>query len=150
MTLETFRYAACGGFNTALDIIIFFVCYNFVFDKQVVHFANLSISAHIASFLAAFVITFPIGFYLSRYVVFSNSNVRGRTQLIRYFLLVLGCIGLNYMFLKIFVEIFHIYPTVAKIITTVIVVVFSYVMQKHFTFKTKVIKLHVMDAKSSQ
>ena len=149
MPLQTFRYAACGSFNTALDILIFFISYNFILEKQVVHVASFAISPHIAAFLSAFCITFPVGFYLSRYVVFSESNLRGRVQLTRYFLLVLACIGLNYMFLKLFVEQFHIYPTVSKILTTFIVVGFSYFTQKHFTFKTRVqqntktIKIHL-------
>jgi putative flippase GtrA len=56
-------------------------------------------------------------------------------QLFRYFVLVLICLLLNYIFIKLFVEQFHIYPTVAKIFTTVIVVSFSYLTQKHYTFK---------------
>ncbi len=151
MPLQTFRYAACGGVNTMLDILIFFISYNFIFRKEVVHIGSIAISPHIAAFLAAFCVTFPVGFYLSRYVVFSESNIRGRVQLFRYFLLVLGCIALNYMFLKIFVEQLHIYPTVSKILTTVIVVAFSYLTQKHYTFKTRVeentktIKIHLPD-----
>jgi putative flippase GtrA len=50
-------------------------------------------------------------------------------------LLVLVCIYLNYIFIKLFVEHFHFYPTVSKIFTTIIVVSFSYFTQKHFTFK---------------
>jgi putative flippase GtrA len=142
MPLQTFRYAACGGFNTALDIVLFFISYNYILRKQIVHFSSFAISPHIASFIIAFVVTFPLGFYFSRYVVFTGSNLKGRVQLGRYLLLVLACIGLNYMFLKVFVEQFHIYPTIAKIFTTVIVVTFSYLTQKHFTFRTKVIKIH--------
>jgi putative flippase GtrA len=151
MPLQTFRYAACGGFNTMLDILIFFVCYNYIFDKEIVRAGRIAISPHIAAFLLSFVVTFPVGFYLSRYVVFTESNLRGRTQLTRYFLLVLACIALNYMFLKLFVEQLHIYPTISKIITTGIVVAFSYLTQKHYTFKTRVeqntkkIKIHLPD-----
>lgn len=142
MPLQTYRYAACGGFNTTLDILLFFVCYNFVFKKQVVHVGSIAMTPHIAAFLASFSITFPLGFYLSRNVVFSGSNLSGRIQLFRYFLLVLACIALNYMFLKILVEQLHVYPTVSKMITTAVVVSFSYLTQKHFTFRTKVIKIH--------
>jgi putative flippase GtrA len=141
MPLQTFRYAACGGFNTILDIALFFIAYNFIFDKEVVFISFIAISPHIAAFLSAFIVTFPLGFYFSRYVVFTGSNLRGRIQLLRYFLLVLACIALNYMFLKILVEQFHIYATVSKIITTVIVVSFSYFTQKHFTFKVKKIEI---------
>jgi putative flippase GtrA len=83
----------------------------------------------------AFMVTFPIGFMLMRHVVFNDSILRGRVQLVRYIMMVAVCILLNYIFLKLFVEQFHFYPTVAKILTTMIVVVFSYLTQRHFTFK---------------
>lgn len=143
MPLQTFRYAACGGFNTILDIAIFYFSFHYLFHEDVVYVYGIAISPHVASFLASFCITFPLGFYFSRYVVFSASNLRGRVQLGRYLLLVLACVALNYMFIKIFVEQLHIFPTVAKIFTTIIVVTFSFLTQKHFTFKTKAIKIHV-------
>lgn len=137
MPLQTFRYAACGGGNTILDIFLYFISYNFILDKQILHTPVGAISPHIAAFLISFAITFPLGFYLSRTVVFPESTLRGRIQLFRYFVLVLACITLNYLFIKLFVEQCHLYPTVSKILTTIIVVTFSFVTQKHFTFKTQ-------------
>lgn len=134
---QVFRYLACGGANTSLDIILFFVSYNFIFDKQNLELDFVTLSPHIASFLLAFSVTFPIGFYLSRYVVFKHSEVGGRTQLTRYFLVVLCCIFFNYIFLKFFVEYLCWYPTIAKIVTTLLVVGFSYVSQTYFSFNSK-------------
>jgi len=136
MPLQTFRYAACGGFNTCLDITLFFISYNYIFQKTQIHIGFLTISAHIAAFLTGFCVTFPIGFYLSRYVVFQETTVRKREQLGKYFTVVLGCLILNYGFLKLFVEVFHWYPTPSKIFTTFFVVAFSYLTQKNYTFKT--------------
>ena len=34
MPLQTFRYAACGGFNTILDITLFFISYNFILHNM--------------------------------------------------------------------------------------------------------------------
>ena len=135
MPLQTFRYAACGGFNTVLDISLFFVSYNFILKKQPVQIGFLTIGAHIAAFLIGFIVTFPIGFYLSRYVVFQETSVKKATQLAKYFTVVFGCLILNYAFLKLFVDLFGWYPTPSKILTTVFVVAFSYVSQKNFTFK---------------
>ena len=135
MPHQTFRYAACGGFNTVLDIGLFFVSYNFLFHKEPINIAWLTISPHIASFLSAFLVTFPIGFYLSRYVVFQETSVAKKVQLFRYFIVVLGCLILNYIFLKLFVEVLGWYATPSKLATTVFVVAFSYFMQKYFTFK---------------
>lgn len=135
MPLQTFRYAACGGFNTLLDITIFFISYNFILQKQPVHLFFLTIRPHIAAFLIGFTVTFPIGFYLSRYVVFQETSVGKRRQIRKYFTVVLGCVFLNYGFLKLFVEVFKWYPTPSKLLTTVFVVVFSYLSQKNYTFR---------------
>lgn len=134
---QTFRYLACGGSNTVLDILVYFVSYNFILMKMPVHAMGLTISPHIAAFIISFTISFPLGFALAKYVVFQESNLKGRIQLFRYALLVCMCIVLNYIFLKLFVETFGWYATPSKIVTTVIVALFSYVSQRNFTFKVK-------------
>ena len=137
MPYQTFRYAACGGGNTLLDIFIYFISYNFILQKEIVYTPLGAISPYIAAFFISFAISFPTGFYLNRHIVFPGSVLRGRTQLLRYFLLVLVCILMNYFFLKLFVEVLGIYPTISKILTTIIIVSFSFLTQKHFTFKVK-------------
>jgi putative flippase GtrA len=135
MPLQTFRYAACGGFNTSLDILLYFVLYNYVLKKEMIQVMGVAISPHIAAFLISFVVTFPLGFYLSRYVVWQQTNTRKRVQLTRYFLVVLACMALNYIFLKMFVDGFGWYPTPSKLLIAVIVVAFSYFSQRNFSFK---------------
>lgn len=138
LPLQTFRYIACGGSNTFLDIFVFFISYNFILKKQVVHLGSIAVSPHVMAFIIAFGVSFPTGFYLNRNVVFTGSTLRGRVQLMRYLMLVIICIILNYIFIKLFVEQFHLYPTIAKILTTFIVVTFSYITQRNFTFKKEV------------
>ena len=137
MPVQTFRYAVCGGGNTLLHIFLYFISYNFILQKQVVFTPAGPISPHIAAFLMSFAVSFPTGYLLNRHIVFPGSILRGRVQLFRYFLLVTMCVFLNYIFIKLFVEHLHIYPTVSKILTTVIVVSFSYLTQKNFTFKAE-------------
>ncbi len=133
---ETFRYAATGGANTLIDIFLYFIFYNFVLKKQIFHFMGMAISPHIAAFLIVFPITFSTGFILAKYVTFVTSLFRGRKQLIRYGLTVVGAILLNYVLLKLFVEKAGIYPTPSKIITTAFVITYSYLMQRYFSFQT--------------
>jgi putative flippase GtrA len=135
--LQTFRYMACGGGNMALDIFLFFICYNFVFQKQIVQLGFFAFQPHTAAFLTAFCITFPIGFLLSKYIVWTSSVVKSHVQLFRYFVIVMVNLLFNVLFIKLLVEYFHFYPTIAKIITTTISVLFSYLSSKHFTFKVK-------------
>lgn len=133
---ETFRYAATGGANTVLDILLYFICYKFVLDKQIVNLGFVAISPHIAAFLFVFPVTFTTGFLLAKYITFTSSEVVGRIQLFRYGCSVAGAILLNYVLLKLFVEYFLWYATFSKIVTTFIVVGYSYLAQRYFTFKT--------------
>jgi putative flippase GtrA len=136
MPKHTFRYLACGSTNTLLDIVIYYFSYHYLLHgKEISFFGLVNISPHIMAFICGFSITFPISFILSKYIVFPESELRGRIQLFRYAVLVGVMITMNYLFLKLFVEVLHFYPTIAKIVTTVIVAVFSYISQKNFSFK---------------
>src|ERR1700743_420356 len=137
MSLQTFRYAACGGINTFLDIATFFVGYNYVLRKQDIDTPWFTISPHIGALILGMSISIPVGFYLNRYVVFQQSGLKRRSQLQRYLLVVFTCILLNYIFLKLFVDYLGWYPTTSKILTTVIVIVFSYPSQTFYFFKAK-------------
>lgn len=132
---QTFRYAACGGFNTSLDIVLYFLTFHFVLHESIVELGFVAISAHIAAFFVVFPVTFTSGFFLGKYVTFTQSQMRGRIQLFRYGVTVCGSVLLNYLFLKLFVEYFHLFPTVSKILTTGFVIVYSYVVQKYYTFR---------------
>jgi len=133
---EIFRYAATGGSNTTLDITLYFIFYRFILKMQVVDLGFVAISPHIAAFIMVFPITFLTGFFLAKYVTFSSSVIKGRIQLFRYLLSVSGSILLNYLFLKFFVEYCGLYATLSKVITTMLVIIYSYMVQRYFTFKT--------------
>ncbi len=137
LPLQTFRYAACGGSNMALNIFIYFITYNFILKKEMVHLRFITVSAPIAAYIISFFITFPIGFYLSMYVVFPGSILRRRIRLFRYFVVVIICVCMNYILLKLFVEKFSWYPTPSLMVTTVIVVAFSYFSQRNYSFRVK-------------
>lgn len=136
--LTTFRYLACGGSNQLLNIFIYWLSFNILLDKQHVSFLNtITITGEIASYLIASAVTIPIGFILSKYVVFQLSNLKGHVQLFRYTTLVVVCFILNYWMLKFFINICRIYPTPSQTITIIILAVFSYLVQRFFTFKVK-------------
>ena len=134
--IQIFRYAVTGGANTVLDLLLYFVFYRYVLDMQIVDLGFVAISPHIAAFLMVFPITFLTGFLLAKYVTFTGSELRGKIQQFRYGVTVAGAIVLNYIFLKLFVEYAGLYATLSKGLTTIIVVIYSYVLQRYFSFKT--------------
>jgi putative flippase GtrA len=137
MPIRTFRYAVCGGSNMLLDIFIYYISYNFILHKEVLDLGFIAFKPHIAALWMAFLVSFPVGFLLSKYIVFTKSELRGRVQLFRYILIVCVNLVLNYAFLKTLVEYLGFYPTIARIFTTCIIVTFSFLSQKHFTFKER-------------
>jgi len=92
---------------------------------------------HIAALIFSFLINFPVGFMLMKYVVFIDSNIRGRVQLFRYFFVFVSNLFLNYILLKILVEYLHVNAIVAQVISTAVVITISYLLQRHYTFKIK-------------
>ena len=135
MPLQTFRYAVCGGGNMLLDITLFYISFNFILHKQILNVGFMSFKPYNAALCMAFCITFPVGFLLNKYIVFNSSYLRSHVQLFRYVLIVAINLVLNYVILNVLVQYMHFFPTVAKIFATALIVMFSYLSQKHFTFK---------------
>jgi putative flippase GtrA len=135
--LQTFRYAVCGGSNMLLDIFLFYISFNFILDKRILNLGFISLKPYNAALCMAFCITFPVGFLLNKYLVFNTSYLRGHVQLFRYLLIVVVNLLLNYLILNLLIQYLHFFPTIAKIFATVIIVTFSFLSQKHFTFKMK-------------
>lgn len=136
MPLQTFRYAACGGGNTVLGFLIYTLGFTIIFKGKVFDFGFYALKPHVASLLLAFLINFPVGFLLMKYVVFVDSNLRGRVQLFRYFFVFLSNLVLNYLVLKLLVEYLHWNAIFSQVLATAIVILTSYILQRYFTFKT--------------
>ena len=98
-----------------------------------------------AALIVSFCITFPVGFFMSKFVVFSDSKMKGRIQLFRYLMICLFNLVLNYILLKLLVEKFSIYPVLAQVLTLCIVIVFSYIAQRNFSFKASVLDEEITD-----
>jgi len=137
MSLQTFRYAASGGINTLLGFSVYFISFKYILEERNLHLGFYAFKSHVAALFISFCFSFPFGFFLMKYVVFTDSNMKGRIQLFRYFMLYLFNLAINYLLLKVFVEVLHIYPVIAQIITTVIIILFSYIAQRNFTFRIK-------------
>ncbi len=135
--LQTFRYAACGGTNTLLGLVIYTLTYKYILREQVLDLGFYAFKPHIAALFIAFCINFPLGFLLMKYVVFHDSKVRARTQLFRYFVIFILSLIINYWLLKLLVEVWQVYAVIAQIITTTIIVLFSYLTQKHYSFQIR-------------
>lgn len=137
MPQKTFRYAACGGGNLVLDLSLYFIVLNFVVNKENLDLNLFVLSPHIAALFIVFPITFLTGFALNKYITFEESNLKGKIQIARYFMVSMGAIVISYFLLKLFVDFIGFSAFPSRILATIISVVYSYILQNKFTFKVK-------------
>lgn len=159
MPLQTFRYAACGGGNMLLGFLVFTTVFHLLagmshINLGLMEFAVLKVNigdapvlmlqsnevafkAHSFALSCSSTVVFIVGFLLNKYVVFTSSNLRGRIQLFRYFLSTVSSFCINYFLLNAMVIYLHVYPVLAQVIVTAIVVTISFFMQQYFTFRVK-------------
>jgi len=135
--LQLFRYGVTGGANMGFDWVLYFLTYNFILKKEMLHLGFVTLSSHIAALFIVMPITFVTGFLLQKYVTFSASELKARVQVVRYFEVLAVNILLNYFGLKLFVDLLNIYPTPSKMLVTVVATTFSYLMQKYYSFRIK-------------
>ncbi|SOD15205.1 GtrA family protein [Pedobacter xixiisoli] len=136
-SIHTFRYMASGGFTAASGIVAYFIIYNYILQQKDVHLNGYLVTAPIAALALESVFTFVVGFMLNKYLVFTQSDLKGRIQLFRYGTVVCTNILLNYALMKILVEGFQFYPSISKAFITILLAVFSYFSQKYFSFRVK-------------
>lgn len=117
-----------------LDTLWYFLLYHYVVCERFINLGVVVMSPHIASLCLVFPITFFTGFWLNRNVAFRVTHLRTQKQLFRYALSVVGSIVINYLCMKLFVELFNIWPTPSKMLTTVISVIYSFLVARYFTF----------------
>ena len=135
MSKQTFRYAACGAGNTVLGLMIFYTCFYFVFNGRIIDLGIHVFEPHSLSLLVSSCVCFIVGFALNKYVVFTSSYLKGKVQLFRYLLSFVVNLVLNYFLLKLLVEYWHWEAMLSQVITIAVITLFSYLSQKHFTFK---------------
>lgn len=133
---DTFGYGLCGAANMMLDTLWYFIIYHYVVAERFIDVHFILISPHISTLCIVFPITFFTGFWLNRHVAFRVTHLKSRRQLVRYLLSVVGSLAINYVCMKLFVEVFNIWPTPSKMLTTAICVVYSYLAARFFTFKS--------------
>ena len=136
LPFDVYAYLAVGALNTAFNIILFAVLYYFLPTQIQLAVMEISIKSYTLSLLLAFMVTVPSGFWLAKHLAFNQTAHTGNgRQLGKYFLVVLQGLLTDFLLMKAMIELLHLHPTLAKIISTFIVLSFNYLLQKYFTFK---------------
>ena len=133
-----YSYLVCGAANTVLNIALFAFFYQVILPLPGLYAGKWLIPSYTISLVIAFVITVPTGFWLNKQFAFKQENKSpkiARKQLLKYFLVVSQGLLSDYLIMLALIKWAGVYPTIAKIISTIVTLTINFLLQKHFTFK---------------
>ena len=140
ISLHNFRYMATGGGTLLLGIATYYFAYFFIFKTQEVNLWLIVVERETACLFTDYIVVIPTSFLLNKYLIFTQSELRGRVQLFRFLNLQLINILANYVLLKFLLELLKDFPTLSllsRMIVSILMALFSYLYQHYFTFSVK-------------
>jgi len=136
---KVMRYAFAAGLATFVDVIAYYISFHFILQKTDLQFFDdaLTVSAPIASLGISYTCGLITNFTVTKLFVFKESNLRTRHQFLRYILVAIAVLILNYIAMKFFVFVLNWYPTLSRIISALGVGMLSYLSHKYYSFSSK-------------
>jgi len=130
------RYFFSAGTATVVDISAYFITFNYILQKQDIPFIDpFVITAPIASLIVSYSCGLMTNFLITKYMVFTESDLRGRHQLVRYLQVAAVILVLNYFFMKFLIHVLEWYPTLSRLISALSIGILSFVFHKFYSFK---------------
>ena len=133
----TYYYAVAGSTNLVLGWVLFWVLDHWVINSKTVELPLFEHPVHSYTVIAAVcgVFRFLFGFLMMRYVVFTESQLKGRVQFFRYGLSALISATVNWILIKLMVDTFALNASLCNVFASVGVVTISYFLQRKFSFR---------------
>lgn len=140
LSFQLYAYLAVGAANTLLNIGLFAVLYQVVIPQASFTVGGFSVASYTIALVIAFMVTVPTGYWLAKSFAFNQGNVPTESdgrKLGKYMLVVLQGLISDYLLMKALIVFLSVQPTAAKLISTAVVLVMNYLLQKYFTFRVK-------------
>src|SRR5689334_17932977 len=112
---KVFRYFLSAGLATWVDIMVYFLAYNYIYRKLDFDlFGIITISAPTASLILSYTAGLITNFTVTKFLVFHESDLETHKQLFRYVLVAIVVLCLNYVLMSFLIRQWHWYPTIAR------------------------------------
>lgn len=142
MPFKVYAYLAVGAANTLFNIGLFTLFYLLIFHSTglVVFGFDLKILTVEIATIISFLLSVATGFWLSKNFAFidaSNEKKETTKQFGKYFLVSLQGQFSDYLITKGLIIFLSVEPTIAYFISTIIMLILNFFLQKYYTFKVK-------------
>jgi putative flippase GtrA len=130
------RYGMAAAIATCVDVCVYFIAFNYLFKKQDFHLADfLVVGAPTVSLILSYSCGLITNFTITKYFVFTESDLRGHHQLMRYVMVAVLILFLNYGFMSFLIKTLEWYPTIARATSAITIGFISFAIHKVFSFK---------------
>ena len=131
------RYIFSAGMATGVDVVVYFLSFNFLFYKNDLNVAEwLTVSAPTASLAISYSCGLVTNFLITKYLVFTKSDLKGIHQLMRYILVAVLILLLNYLLMSFLIKEMEWYPTIARICSALTIGFLSFIIHKFYSFRS--------------
>ncbi len=135
---KLFRYFISAGLATWVDITVYFLAYNYLYQKSDIGIFNVyTISAATASLFLSYTMGLLTNFLITRYLVFNDSELEFHKQLFRYVLVAMLVLALNWVLMRLLIRELNWWPTLARAVSALGIGMLSFVIHKTFSFRMK-------------
>lgn len=125
MVKKFLKYSAVGLLGTAID-----------FSTLIIQVEFLRINIYIAV-LISFLLAASSNHFFNRRFTFKSMNSQIKKEYLKFILVSSVGILINILIIYFLSQIFHIYYLISKIIATSLVLLWNFLMNYHWTFKSK-------------
>ena len=133
---KIFRYFISAGLATWVDISVYFLAYNYVYQKADFDvLGKFVISAPTASLILSYTAGLITNFTITKFMVFHESDLETHKQLLRYILVALFVLVLNYFLMSFLIRQLEWFPTIARAFSAVLIGLLSFVIHRKFSFR---------------
>lgn len=134
---KLFRYFISAGLATWVDITVYFLSFNYLYQKSDISIFNLyTVSAATASLFLSYTMGLLTNFMITRYLVFNDSELEFHKQLFRYVLVAVLVLAMNWLLMRLLIRGFDWWPTLARATSALAIGMLSFVIHKTFSFRT--------------
>jgi putative flippase GtrA len=135
---KIFRYFLSAGLATWVDVMVYFLAYNYVYRKMDFDlFGLILISAPTASLMLSYTAGLITNFTVTKFLVFHESDLETHKQLFRYVLVAIGVLCMNYVLMSFLIRQLEWYPTISRAVSAITIGVISFTVHRSFSFRVK-------------
>lgn len=131
---EVLRFILSAGAGFVVDIGCYYLFYHNLFRQNTYKVLHYPVTNYVLSLGVSFFLGVLVNFLITRYFVFTQSKLKPSVQFIRFASVAFIGFFANIGMLKLFVQVLHLYPPVARICAALSLFFASFFIHKVFSF----------------